>query len=525
MSKPKNRLTRRQFLKTAGLGIGAALAVKSIPALAASAPTTAALRTSQTTRAGVLRVGWEPVKKLDPAFISLDSEISFVNAVYDYLIDTTATDKLAPRLAESWSISDDGKVYTFNLVKGVKFHDGRPLTAADVIFSFDRLRDEKVGSPKASLYTNVASITAPDDFTVVFTLNTPEPDFLYNVADASAVIVPAGSDKLDTTFIGSGPFKVESYTPEDRAIFVANEEYWAAGLPRLAGMEHRYLEKNAAIDALQGGDLDLVLRMPNARYVALQSNPDLLTLNAATSGHDVLRLRVDQAPGNDPRVRKALKMATDRAQIAEFVQLGLGAVGRDAPIGPFFADYFDPESPLPPYDPEGAKKLLAEAGFAEGTLKFELNVPNSGGRPDFATVIKDQWAKAGIQVEILIQDEATYYADNGWLQVPMGITGWAPRPTPQQYLDFSFKSTGKWNETKINDPELDALITTAGSSLNREERIAAYKAIQKKMAEDGPVIIAYFFPLVGAARKAFSFEDGFNPFAGLTDFRRAAVTG
>jgi peptide/nickel transport system substrate-binding protein len=483
-------------------------------------------------REGVIRVAWEPVKRLDPAFIQSDSEISFVNAVYDYLLDTTPAAELTPRLAsevptiENGGISKDGLTYTFKLVKAA-FHDGSALTAKDVVYTFNRLRSKEVGSAALSLFEAVKDIQAKDDQTVVFTLSKTQPDFLYNVSDYHTGIIKDGAKDLDKTFVGTGPFKVKSFTPEDRTVFTANEAYWIPDQPQLAGMEHRYFsDQNTAVEALLGGQIDVALRMPNARFVALQSNPDLQTVNFPTSGHDVLRLRVDKGPGSDPKVLKALKMVTNREEINKFVQLGLGATGRDAPIGPYFKDYFDASSPLPALDIAGAKKLLAEAGYGEGkpALTLELHVPNTGGRPDFATVIKDQWGKAGVVVNIKVEDESTYYSDtNGWLDVTLGITGWAARPTPQQYLDFSLRSNGKWNETKINDPELDKLIETAGTSIDRAARIKAYKDIQRVLAERGPLVIPYFFPVVGAASKRFVFSKGFQPFAGRTDFRMVTL--
>jgi len=215
-------------------------------------------------------------------------------------------------------------------------------------------------------------------------------------------------------------------------------------------------------------------------------------------------------------------MATDREQINQTVQLGLGAVGRDAPISPSFKDYYDPNTPLPAYDPAGAKKLLADAGYPNG-LEIDLHVPNTGGRPDFATVIKDQWAKAGITVNIKLEDESTYYGDDGWLKVPVGITGWGARPTPQQYLDFSLKTGGKWNETRISDPELDKQIDIAGTSTDKDARVKAYKEIQRILADRGPLIIPYFFPVVGAISKKFDLGKAFQPFPGRTDFREVAA--
>jgi peptide/nickel transport system substrate-binding protein len=525
MSKQRKGVNRRQFLKMAGAGVGLALMPPAVTQQGQQAltalPGTGRQQAAQA-RSGVIKVGWEVTKKLDPAFIQTDSEISFCNAIYDYLIDPTPTAELSPRLAQSWKVNDDGKQYTFNLAKGVKFHDGKAMTAEDVVWTFQRLSSKDVGSPAASLYANVTDIKAVDDTTVTFTLSTTQPDFLYNIADSHALVLQAGTKDPNTTFTGTGPFKLDKFQPEDRATFVANENYWIQGLPKLAGMEHLYMESDAQLAALSGGQIDVVLRMPNARFIALKDDPNLQTVNYPTSGHDVLRIRVDQKPGNDPKVIKALKMATDRAKINEVVQLGLGAVGRDAPIGPYFKEYFDANSPLPPYDPEGARKLLADAGYPNG-LEFDLHVPNTGGRPDFATVIKDQWAKAGITVNIKLEDESTYYSDNGWLEVPLGITGWAARPTPQQYLDFSLKTGGKWNETHISDPELDKQIDIAGTSLKMEERVAAYKEIQRILADHGPLVIPYFFPIVGAASKKFVFEKGFQPFTGRTDFREVTV--
>ncbi len=517
----KHNLSRRDFLKATGVGVGAAILA---PGLLRGLPAAA-----QTAREGVIRVAWEPVKKLDPAFVSTDSEIAFVNSVYDYLLDPTPTAELTPRLASevptsaNGGISSDGLTFTFKLVKA-KFHDGTAFTSKDVVYTFNRLRSKEVGSAAAALFENIKDITAKDDSTVVFTLTKTQPDFLYNIADSHAVIVKDGAKDLDKTFIGTGPFKVKSFAPDDRAVFEANADYWLTGQPKLAGMEHRYFsDQNTAVEALLGGQIDVVLRMPNARFIALQQNPDLQTVNFPTSGHDVLRLRTDSGPGKDPRVIKALRTATNRDEINKFVQLGLGATGRDAPIGPYFKEYFDAASPLPAYDVAAAKKLLADAGYASG-LSFDLHVPNTGGRPDFATAIKDQWAKIGVTVNIILEDESAYYSDtNGWLDVPLGITGWAARPTPQQYLDFSLKSGGKWNETKIADPELDKQIDIAGTSLDKAERVKAYKEIQRILADHGPYVLPYFFPIVGAASKKFTFDKGFQPFTGRTDLRSVTV--
>ncbi|HLA42299.1 MAG TPA: ABC transporter substrate-binding protein, partial [Aggregatilineales bacterium] len=241
-----------------------------------------------------------------------------------------------------------------------------------------------------------------------------------------------------------------------------------------------------------------------------------------TSGHDLVRLRADREPGSDPNVQRAFKLATDRTAIFERIQFGFGAQGKDSPIGPVFGQYFAADLEPAPRDPEAAKTLLAEAGYPDG-LDLKLYVPDTGNRPDFAITLKDQWEEAGIRVEIELQDEATYYADDGWLEVDLGITGWGARPIPQLFLEFYVKSDAPWNEAHWQDAEIDALVALAGSSLDEAERTLAYHRIQQVMLERGPVIIAYFFAqfMVSAAN-----VDGIvlHPFAGRTNFHTASIS-
>jgi peptide/nickel transport system substrate-binding protein len=190
-------------------------------------------------------------------------------------------------------------------------------------------------------------------------------------------------------------------------------------------------------------------------------------------------------------------------------------VGRDSPIGPLFQAYYSEETPIPPRDPEAARALLAEAGYPDG-LELDLHVPDTGDRPDLAVVLKEQWAEAGINVNVIVEPESVYYGENGWLEVDLGITGWGSRPVPQFYLDVMLVTGAQWNEAHFSDPELDELAALAGTTLDEEERIEAYKEIQRILIERGPIIIPYFFAQLGAIRNTFTnFE--LKAFAGRTD--------
>ncbi len=464
---------------------------------------------------GTLRVAMEIPVQLDPAFASSDVEIAILNAVYDYLVDIDANNEVQPRLATDWEIGEDGLTYTFHLAPGATFHDGTPVTAEDVVWTFDRLRDPEGELPTAALYSNIESISAEDENTVVFTLKETNPFFLYDLSDNHALILQAGTQD-PSALNGSGPFVVTDYSPENRIALTANQDYFIEGKPGVANLEIVFFaDQAAAVDAVRGGQIDLVMRMPTPLFQTLEGTPGLTTVNVPTNGFDLVRLRSDQPPGDNPLVIEALKLATDRAAIVDTVTLGLGAPGKDSPIGPTFGQWFAEDLEVPARDPEAARALLAEAGYPDG-LQLELHTPDSGDRPDLAVVLKEQWAEAGIDVEVIVEPESVYYGDNGWLEVPLGITGWGHRPYPQFYFDVMLTCDAVWNESHFCDEEFDQLVELAGTTLDEEERAQAYDEIQRILLDRGPIIIPYFFPQVAAISDQF---EGFHvkPFPGRTD--------
>jgi len=476
-------------------------------------------------QAGVLRVTMQPIVQADPAFISSDPEVLVANHVYDYLIDITADNTIAPRLAVDWDASDDGLLYVFTLAKGVTFHDGTPLTAADVVWTFDRLRDPDLGLPTKDLYSNIDRIEATGELEVTFTLKEPNPFFLFDLSDNHALILKADTTDAGTRFNGSGPFKVISYNPEDRIVLEANPNYFIPNQPKLAGLEFIFFpDQVAQVEALRGGQVDLVFLASSVElYSSLEGELGVMLVEVPTNQFDLVRLRADRPPGNDPKIIQALKLATDREAIYQLVVQGHGAIGRDSPIGPMYSQYYSEEFPMPERDVEAARQLLTAAGYADG-LNLELHTPDTGNRPNLALVLKDQWAEAGVNVELVVEPESVYYGDNGWLEVDLGITGWGSRPYPQFYLDTMLACDAVWNESHFCDAELDQYIQKAGTTMSEEARAQAYKEIQRILIERGPVIIPYFSAQFTAVRDSFQ---GFviKPFWGRTDLRPVSVSG
>lgn len=473
----------------------------------------------------VLRVAVQPIVQTDPAFISSDPEVLVANQVYDYLVDVTVENTIAPSLATDWVVSEDGLVYEFKLAEGVTFHDGSAFTAEDIVWTFNRLRDPDSDFPTQDLYSNIASIEATSDYGVKFTLVEPNPFFLYDLSDNHALVLNAGTADAAVRFNGTGPFKVVSYSVEDRLTLEANPDYFLSGKPTLAGMEIIFFNDQAAmVDALRGGQVDLVfLASATDLYASLQGEPGIHLMEVSTNQFDLVRLRADRAPGNDPRVIQALKYATDREAIYQLVLQGYGSIGRDSPIGPLYSQYYSEENPLPERDLELARQLLADAGYEDG-LNLELHTPDTGNRPTLALVLKEQWAEAGVNVDLIIEPESVYYGENGWLEVDLGITGWGSRPYPQFYFDTMLVCDAVWNEAHFCDEKLDALIKTAGTTLDEAERVQAYQDIQRVLIERGPVIIPYFAAQFAAMSDQFQGME-MKAFWGRTDLQRISLVG
>ncbi len=469
---------------------------------------------------GTLRVAMQPLVQIDPATISSDPEVFVANHVYDYLVDITSGNTIAPRLATSWTVSDDGLQYVFTLASGVKFHDGSPFSANDVVWTYNRLRNPDSGYPTGNLYKNIANIEATGDLEVTFTLSQPNPFFLFDLSDNHALVVKTDTQDF-TTFNGTGPFKVVSYSPEDRIVMEANQDYFVDGQPKLAGLEVIFFnDQTAMVDALKSGDVDLTMAFSTDLYLSLKDAPGITRLEMPTNMFDVVRLRSDRAPGNNPKVIQAMKLAMDREAVFQLVMPGFGEIGRDSPIGPMYTQYFE-ELPLPARDVARARELLKEAGYPNG-LKLDLHTPDTMNSPQLAVVLKEQWIEAGIDVNVMVEPESVYYGDNGWLEVDLGITNWGSRPYPQFYLDMMLTCDAQWNESHFCDTEFDQLAKTAGSTLNEAERVQAYHDIQRLLLDRGPIIINFFYTQVGAISDRFQgFE--FKAFSGRSDVRNLSL--
>lgn len=491
MRQPRVRSVRSAYLVTA---LGCLLLLAAAPVLAGCGSGASGTSTS----GGILRVATEPATNRDPAFASARADILINQQVYDWLVEVGQNNELLPGLAPDWE-SADAKVWTFTLRSGVKFSNGASFTADDVVYTFDRLRSSEVGSPGVGLYANVTAVAAVDATHVQFTLKDANPEFPSDVADYHAAVLSRAVADPAAQWVGTGPFSIESYSAEDRAILKKNPDYWMKDdqdtqLPYLDEIQFIFSPDVAGqVEALRGDQVQFVAGLTSELVDSLKADSKLKVITGPSSAfHYVIHMRSDAGrPAADPRVRTALQLGTDHQGLIDQVRPGLAVVGNGTPVGPAYGDYYLDEPPAS--DPNQAKKLLAEAGFADG-LSITLYAQQALEIPAIATVWKEQMKAIGVTVDIQTLPADVYYGegDTSWLKVDFGITEWGARATPNTYFNGAYITGAAYNESHWSDAEFDALTAQINSELDRAKRAELYKKAQSIMIERGPVIVPFF---------------------------------
>lgn len=479
---------------------------------------------------GTLRVGLPSAETLDPALGSNDPEVMFNGLIYDRLIDVLPDGSLAPNLAQDWTISEDGLTYTFNLADGVTFHDGSAFTAADVVYTFNRLVE--LESAAAGLLGEF-TVEALDDTTVQFTTPQINADFLYGIASRFASILKDGTaepnvlgdgDNPYANFNGTGPFVLTDYSPGESATFTANANYWIAGQPLLDSVQLIFIgDSQARVDALTSGVVDFIFKVTSSELVSLEGQDGIVTTQVATNQHPLVRIRADEGHlGADPRILQAFRLTTNRQELLDVVQEGLGVVGNNNPLGPKYGDLYVDVSSDEVYDPEAACALILEAtGQERISSDFYVSL-DFANYADLGLALRDQWSQGCIDVEVIERDPGIYYGDGEWLEVDLGITGWGDRPVPSYFVE-AFLPDAPYNETHFSDDAVTLLVQQANSTVDVAARREIYTQIAEIFEERGPVIVPWFASVVGA------YSDNVEglemaPFPGSTDFRTVSVT-
>jgi len=432
-------------------------------------------------------VEWAGKESLQPAHPN--RMFPTIELLYSRLVRQNAEGRTEADLAESWEPNAEATAWTFMLRDGVMFHDGKPLTSADVIYTLRQVVDPELGSPGASVLeiVDMEKLEAPDDRTVVFTLKQPHADFPILLQHYSCYIIPEGSaETIGTTGIGTGPFKLEAFDAEGRTIVVANDDYYA-GPPLLERVEIVGIaDSEGRASALLADQTDFeIVAFEQAELV--KRNPNLTLQEISGGDWLTLVMRTNVAPFDNVKVRQALKLVVDRPAMVETVLQGFGVVAGDHPVWPGDQYHLQIDRQQ---DIEQAKALLAEAGFADG-LDVTLYTSDSlDGMVSLAVAYKEMAAPAGINVDIQ-QTPSDGYWNDIWLKEPFCVSSWGERQA-DQVLNELYRTGADWNETAWSSPEFEKLLDDARRELDFEKRKAIYQQAQQMLADEGGSIIPVF---------------------------------
>ena len=526
----RERITRRDFLRHATL-LGMSLAGASAflascgqetpaptsppasaptvaPTIAPTAAPTATLAPS-IKRGGTLRVDWAWLNYVDDPGKDGVGVGEAGRCVAETLTRIDESNILHPLLAERWEANEDVSVWTFYLQKGVKFNNGKDFGASDVVWNLKHWLDPEVGSPMKDALGSLsaAGVEKVDDYTVRLNLDRPSFGVPFTFFNYPALILPEGGCedfyKGDAgSAIGTGPYVMKAFAPEESIEFVAREGYWQKGedgrpLPYLDGI--RFLagmDAATKLAAITGGEIDILHKPSDATMAELEKNPEVVVERKPAMDSSVIRVRCDLDPFTDARVRNALKFCQDRERMRELAFQGHGTTAYDHWVPPMEEGYYPLEDR--PQDIAKAKALLAEAGFPDG---FEVELQyDSAYSPDteIAPVLKEQLALAGIRVNLAPLPSGAFW--DQWDQWPFSIAAWTGRGQLQN-LSTGCRCGGVWNEMHWCNQEFDNTLNQVEATLDIEKRRTLIRRLEEIMQEDSGLLLPFWKDTKGAYRK------------------------
>ena len=462
---------------------------------------------------GMLSIAIKNVGTLDPHLTSSDFDFAVLSQIFDTLVATGKDSLPIPDLARSWENPDD-VTWVFHLREGVYWHDdnavfpkgkSRQVVAADVKYSLERVLDPETKSPYAGALKNITSIDVIDDFTIKLVTESADPFLLDAIRLAGVAIIPKEAvDKLGPARfarepIGSGPFQLVKFIPDDQVVLRRNENYWKK--PLLSGVTFKIIPDDiVTVMALEAGDVHVSLSVPPSEVDRLRGDQRIRLYRSSKGWYRGLGFNVKTPPFDELNVRKALAMATDLESAVSNV-FGENAIRAYGQVGPGLLGYDPSLKELWPYDPDGALALLKEAGFTSGPdgllqrdgqkLTVEIKTMNEPARVKMVTIMVTQLRKLGIDAKLAIQEVGTWVADlqngNTGLFMDFAYSG----PTGLHAM-FHSDNAGTSNAHFYGNPEVDALLSQGSVTIDPKEREAIWKKAQQKIMEDVVVIPLYF---------------------------------
>ena len=449
---------------------------------------------------------------------------TLVNPVLDYLCVVDAQGVVRGALAERWDVSEDLRTWTFHLRQGVRWRKGRPLTADDVLWNWRRWIDPAIGSaymggvmhymmnvepPRQGPNGAIPAHWSPwdanlfekiDDHTIRLNLKAPAISVAEDLFTASSLVTdPEEGGVFQPGCNGTGPFELMHYLPNDMAVFTAHDKSWR-GRPHLDRLELVDVGQDfAAVSAaLVSNQIHGVSSLQVENAILLRDSSEIRVYSADSANTFLARMHCELKPFDDPRVRRAMRLAIDPPRAVKLCQGPLGSAAEHHHVSPSQPDY----APLPPMrqDIAEAKRLLAEAGYPNGfatTIHVTTRFPVG---PKLAQVLSEMWGLAGIRAQIKTVTYEDYLAH--WRDYPLSITEWTHRPLAIMTLALSYRTGAPWNESRYSNPKVDALIDDAQLVLDSVKRREQIGQIQTLLQQDGPLIQPVWTPTISAFHRS-----------------------
>ena len=393
-----------------------------------------------------------------------------------------------PQLAEEFT-TQDAKTWVFKLRKDVTFHDGKPLTPADVVFSIMRHKDAATASRAKVLADQIESVTASGPNEVTFRLTSPNADLPVILGTYHFHIVKADTTDFNAG-IGTGPYKLKEFKPGVRSIAVRNENYWKPNRPYLDEIELVGItDESARVNALLAGQLDLVQAVSPRSVDRVTAGGQHAVYETKSVSYTNLIMRRDSSPGNNPDFVLAMKYLFNREQLLKSIQIGRGVVANDQPIASSNRFYFK-GLPQRPYDPEKAKWHLQKANLGSNPIPVVVS-PAASNSVEMALVMQYAAKQIGLNLDVKRMPADGYWSTH-WMKHPVGFGNINARPSADLALTLFFKSDAPWNEAAWKNEKFDQLLVSARGEVDQTKRAQMYADMQVMVHNEGGIGIPMF---------------------------------
>ena len=466
--------------------------------------------------------GLDPINMLDLGTYSV------VSQSFEYLVGLAEDGGIGPTaLATEWNPNDDGSVWTFKLREGVTWQDGSPLTSADVAATIDRM---VVAGAGLSGVVSEGAVETPDDLTAVINLDSPNGNLptLISIYNPQSLITPVdytSGTTLDERPDGTGPWILDDFDPSSfRARFVPNPNWWGGSVNLDSVTMQGFDSGGTQVAAMAAGEIDAIQQFSVSDGANLIDDSTFTLLKPPSANHRQMWFNTQLPAGgpfNDPRVRQAAAFAVNRQQLVDTIYEGQAILGNDHPVYPLYP-FFDDTQEQRPYDPEMARQLLSDAGYADGVSET-LQVGDLQEIPRVAAIIEQNLAEAGFTTPVGVTPNSDFYGEY-WCtgasygtqpetsgpgipcgaSAPIGIVDYGHRPTPDIFFGRALQTDGDWNSSNYASPEFDALFTQYQGSVDVEGQKEAVGQIQRLLHEDTPAVYPFFFDYLSGHNSSVS---------------------